>query len=78
MCRANCLSLTYLFISETYSVLLAAGNKQHKASTTSGLDLCPTASPEFTGPRNEMLCLLTVNTLKSHPFHIYHLFLNVK
>ena len=49
-----------------------------KASTTLGLDLCSPASPEFTGPWNEMPRPLMVITLKLHPFHISHLFLNVK
>ena len=50
----------------------------YKASTTLSLDLCPPASPEFTGPWNEKPRPLMVITLKLHPFHISHLFLNVK
>ena len=49
-----------------------------KASKTSGLDLCPPASPEFIGPRNEMPRPLMVIILKLNPFHISYLFLNVK
>ena len=59
-----------------------------KASTTLSLDLCPPASPEsriyslpeFTGPWNEKPRPLMVGliTLNLHPFHISHLFLNVK
>ena len=52
--------------------------KLTKASTTSDLDLCLPASPEFTGSWNDMPHPLMVITLKLYPFHISHLFLNVK
>ena len=45
----------------------------HWLGQHTGLDLCPPASPEFTGPWNEMPRPLLVITLKLH-----HLFLNVK
>ena len=61
-----------------HAIFVRAGISFHKASTTLGLDLCPPASPEFTGPWNEMPRPLMVITLKLHPFHISHLFLNVK
>ena len=64
-CRRNSLMLTFRWVC-------------CKASTTSSLDLCLPASPDFTGPWNEKPSPLIVITLKLHPFHISHLFLNVK
>ena len=50
----------------------------HWLGQHTGLDLCPPASPEFTGPWKEMPRPLMVITFRLHPFNISHLFLNVK